>query len=665
MKDNEHSGNDVLAQVADTVRLLSADMVQRANSGHPGMPMGMADCAAVLYSRFLRHDPARPDWPGRDRFILSAGHGSALLYSLLYLCGYPLSREDLGNFRQWDSPTPGHPERWCLPGVETTTGPLGQGVGNAVGLALAQKLLAARLGGGDFNPVDFRVFAIASDGDMMEGITSEAASLAGHLQLGNLVVIYDDNHISIEGPTTLAFSEDAGARFAAYGWQVQHIDGHDHDAIVAALERALAERRRPSLICARTHIAYKSPGKQDSASAHGAPLGAEELQALKRSLGFPEEAEFHVPEQVQEFFSGLRPGWQEGRQKWEQDLAAWQERHPDRASLYRRLLGPELPAELLDALLPAAGTEAGATRALSGQVLQRAAELLPGLVGGSADLAPSNKTEIKGSSSVTAGDFSGRNLHFGVREHGMGAIMNGMALSGGLIPYGGTFLVFSDYLKPAIRLAALMELGVIYVFTHDSIFVGEDGPTHQPIEQLAGLRAIPGLVVYRPADAAETAAAWTVALQRRTGPTALILSRQKLPYLERPADFQPGLMLQGAYVLVRERAGQQALVIASGSEAHLAAAAASALGIRAVSMPSVELFLELDEAQRAAIVPPGWKTAVLEASRDPGWWRFCGSQGLVMGMERFGASAPAGVLAEKFGFTAEQVTRRLEGWLQA
>jgi transketolase len=648
---------------ANTIRMLAVDAVQKANSGHPGMPMGMADSAFVLFHRFLRHDPKKPDWPGRDRFVLSAGHGSMLLYALLHLYGYELSMDDLKNFRQWGSPTPGHPERNCAPGVETTTGPLGQGFGNSVGLALAGKLLGARLNTPDFHPVDWRVFTIASDGDLMEGVASEAASLAGHLKLSNLIVVYDDNKISIEGSTDLTFSEDVGKRFDAYGWHIQRIDGHDHKQLESALQRAVLETSRPSIICARTHIAYGSPKLQDSADSHGAPLGEDEVKATKEALNWPTEASFAVPDDVRALFAGRTEGLQEERQDWEENFKKWRKAHPDRAALFDRLHNKEIPGGLLDDLVKFAGSDKAATRALSGKVLQRAAEILPGLVGGSADLAPSNKTMVKDSPSISSEDFSARNLHFGVREHAMAAMLNGMALSGGLIPYGGTFLVFSDYMRPSIRLAAMMGLPVIYVFTHDSIFVGEDGPTHQPVEHLAALRAIPNLLVYRPADALETAVGWTLALQRQDGPTALILSRQKVPPVERPGDFKPEDALAGAYVLCKEKENRKKAVVATGSEVAPALAAASKLGIRAISMPSVELFLSLPSDQRQKILPDDFSVAVVEASRDAGWHRLVDKTGLIIGMERFGASAPGSELGKQFGFDDEAILKKLSEWV--
>jgi transketolase len=670
------NSREKLEQLAvNTIRMLSVDAVEKAQSGHPGMPMGMADCAFVLFHRFLRHDPTKPDWPGRDRFILSAGHGSMLLYSLLHLYGYELTLDDLKNFRQWGSHTPGHPERGCAPSVETTTGPLGQGFGNSVGLALAGKLLGARLNTPDFRPVDWRVFTLASDGDLMEGLSAEAASLAGHLKLSNLIVLYDDNRISIEGPTGLAFSEDVGRRFEAYGWQVQRIDGHDREQVESALKRAVVENDRPAIICARTHIAYGSPKKQDSAASHGAPLGKEEVEATKQALNWPQKPAFLVPEDVRELFSRRAEELLEQRRKWEEEFDQWGRANPDRKALFNRLYSREVPAGLLEELVKYAGSDkaaptgvgtakGAATRAHSGKVLQRAAEIIPGLVGGSADLAPSNKTRIEDSPSISPGDFSGRNLHFGVREHAMAAVLNGMALSGGLIPYGGTFLVFSDYMRPPIRLAAMMGLSVIYVFTHDSIFVGEDGPTHQPVEQLAALRTVPNLVVYRPADALETAAGWTLALKRKDGPTALVLTRQKVPPLERPAGFTPEDALLGAYVIFQEKEKHRMAVVATGSEVAPALQAAKELGIRAVSMPSVELFLSLPENARREILPDDFPVAVVEASRDAGWYRLAGKDGLVIGIDRFGASAPAEELGRRFGFSGQAILERLREWVE-
>jgi transketolase len=667
-------GADLARLAIHTIKTLSIDAVEQAKSGHPGMPMGAADYAFFLWARHLRFDPGRPDWPDRDRFVLSAGHGSMLLYSLLHLAGYDLPLDEIRRFRQWDSRTPGHPERGHAPGVETTTGPLGQGVGNAVGMAIAGRMLAARFNTAEHALVSHRVWAIASDGDMMEGVASEAASIAGHLGLGNLTVLYDDNHITIEGDTALAFSEDVGRRFEAYGWAVQRIDGHDHDQIERALDAAARETTRPGLIVARTHIAHGSPGKHDTAEAHGAPLGAEEAAATKRALGWPAEPAFHVPDEVRRLFAGRAAAGRREREAWDRTLAAWSAAHPDRRAAWDRYVGREVPADLLDRLLAAAGGagKAEATRSISGRVLQTAAELVPSLCGGSADLEPSTMTFLKGSEAVRRESFSGRNFHFGVREHGMGAILNGLALHGGPIPYGATFLIFSDYMRPPIRLAAMMGLQVIYVFTHDSIFLGEDGPTHQPVEQVGGLRMVPNLQVVRPADAAETAAGWTLALQRRGGPTALVLTRQAVAPLPRPAGFDTRSMLRGGYVLADPPAGAGAgadvVLIGSGSEVAPCLEAARLLAdrrvaARVVSMPSPDLFLEQPEDYRRAVLPAAGRRVVVEAARLHGWARVAGADALFLGVDRFGASAPARVLQEKFGFTGPAIAGRVLAWL--
>ena len=658
------SKNDpnLIQAAVNTIRFLAVDGVEKANSGHPGLPMGMADCAFVLFDKFLRHDPSQPDWPGRDRFILSAGHGSMLLYAMLHLTGYDLSLEELQNFRQWDSKTPGHPEYGLTPGVETTTGPLGQGFANGVGMALAGRMLSARFATADFDPADWRVFGLVSDGDLMEGVAAEAASLAGHLGLSNLVYLYDDNRISIEGSTQLTFTEDVAGRFAAYGWHVQQIDGHDRQAIDKALEVA-CQQDKPAIICARTHIAYGSPNKQDSESSHGAPLGGDEVHLTKKNLGWPEEPSFHVPDEVRRLFEAKQKEHRANREKWDTQFATFKQQHPDKAALWEKHTKPSIRDDLLEELIPSVTDQALATRALSGKVLNKAAELYPSLFGGSADLAPSNKTMLANQAAICADDFAGRNIHFGVREHAMGSVMNGMALSGAFIPYGGTFLVFADYMRPPMRLAALMGLGTIYVFTHDSIFVGEDGPTHQPIEQLGSLRCMPNLTVVRPADGLETAAAWTIALMRRNAPTALILTRQKLPQLERPAAFQPKDMLRGAYTLVENKPGVKAVVIATGSEVAHAAQAAQETGARCVSMLSAELFLDQPQEYRDQLLPPDFRTAVVEASHDHSWYRFVDKQGLVIGMERYGASAPGAELGRQFGFTQEGITEKIKAWL--
>ncbi len=663
---------DLETLAVNTIKMLAVDAVEQAKSGHPGMPMGAADYAFELWLRHLRFDPKAPDWPDRDRFVLSAGHGSMLLYALLHLSGYDLSLEDLKAFRQWDSRTPGHPEHGCAPGVETTTGPLGQGVGNAVGMAIAARLAAERFNTPAHRIVGHRVWAIVSDGDLMEGVGSEAASIAGHLRLGNLAYIYDDNRITIEGSTDLAFSEDVGRRFEAYGFFVQRIDGHDHTQIRTALAAAAAEETRPSLVIARTHIGQGSPNRHDSAKAHGEPLGPAEAAATKAALGWPAQPAFLVPDEVRSLFAVRAAEGRRAHDEWRGRFEAWSAADPERRAAWDRYHERAVPADLFQKLLAAVGGEEkpAATRVSSGLVLQKAAELVPSLCGGSADLEPSTKTAIKGSPSIAPGAFAGRNFHFGVREHGMGAVLNGLALAGGPIPYGATFLIFSDYMRPPIRLAAMTGLQVIYVFTHDSVFLGEDGPTHQPIEQVMSLRLVPNLVVIRPADARETAAAWTVALQRRGGPTALVLSRQDLPPLKRPDGFRPETMLRGGYILSEAGPGRRApvILIATGSEVAPAVEAQGILagqgvGSRVVSMPSLELFMQQPEADRRAVVPPDAPTVVIEAGRTHGWERVAGIDALMIGLDRFGASAPYKVLAEKFGFTGPQIADRVRRWL--
>jgi transketolase len=649
----------------NTIRFLAVDGVQKAKSGHPGMPMGMADAAYVLWTQFLRHNPTNPKWPNRDRFVLSAGHGSMLLYSLLYLTGYDLPLEELMRFRQWGSRTPGHPEYGLAPGVETTTGPLGQGFANGVGMAIAERFLAATFNRPGYNLVDHYVYAIVSDGDLMEGISHEAASLAGHLKLGKLIYLYDDNHISIDGPTEITFTEDRAARFAAYNWHVQQVDGHDRAAVAAAIRAAQAETERPSLICCRTHIGYGSPNRQDTAKAHGEPLGEEEVILTKRNLGWPEDKTFYVPEEALQIFRQAVPRGRQLEDEWHQTFQRYAKEYPDLAELWQRVWSRDVTLDwekVLPVFAPSAGGEA--TRVASGMVLNALAPVLPTLIGGSADLTPSNNTELKGIPWMEPGNYAGRNIHFGVREHAMGAILNGMALHGGVIPYGGTFLVFSDYMRPTIRLAAMMELPVIYVFTHDSIGLGEDGPTHQPVEHLPALRAIPNLVVIRPADANETAEAWRVALERREGPTALLLTRQKIPIFDRATLASASGLRRGAYVLADSAGQPDIILIASGSEVALALGAREALAqhgvqARVVSMPSWELFEAQPPEYRAQVLPPQvTRRLAVEAAIPLGWERYVGNNGAVIGMERFGASAPYQVLLEKFGFTVENVTQR-------
>ena len=648
----------------NTIRMLSADGVEKANSGHPGMPMGAAPMAYVLWTRFLRHNPLNPKWPARDRFILSAGHGSMLLYSLLHLTGYDLSLDDLREFRQWKSRTPGHPEYLLTPGVEITTGPLGQGFASGVGMAIAERFLAAHFNRPDYPIVNHFTYGIVSDGDLMEGVTHETASLAGHLRLGKLIYLYDDNHISIEGSTEITFTEGTEDRFRAYGWHVHIVeDGNNLDAIEDAITSAKDETESPSLIAVRTHIGYGSPNKVDHPSAHGEPLGKEEIRLTKENLHWPVEPSFLIPDDVADHFQTTVEKGKENEDLWKEMLRSYTEAFPDLAEELRRVMDREFP-EGWDRDVPyfPADPKGVATRVASGTVLNAIAKKIPNLMGGSADLAPSNKTEIKGEEDFQPDAYSGRNLRFGVREHGMGSILNGMALHGGVIPYGGTFLIFSDYMRPAIRLAALMGLKVIYIFTHDSIGLGEDGPTHQPIEQLAALRAIPGLTVIRPCDGNETSEAWKAALMSDSGPVALALTRQGLPVLDRTVYPSAENLTRGAYILRDAKETRPDLIlIATGSEVHIALEAAksideSGVNVRVVNMPSWELFNRQDEAYRHQVLPPEIKARVaIEAGISQGWHRNVGDEGRIIALDRFGASAPSKILYEKFGFTPENV----------
>lgn len=637
------------------------DAVQQANIGHPGMPMGAAPMAYALWSKVLRHNPSDPHWANRDRFVLSAGHGSMLLYALLYLTGYDLTLDDIKAFRQWGSRTPGHPEWGHTPGVETTTGPLGQGFANGVGMALVAKHLAARFNRPGFPIVDHKVYAIVSDGDLMEGISHEAASLAGHLQLDNLIYLYDDNEITIDGPTELSFSEDVLKRFNAYGWHAQRVeDGNDLDAVSAALARAQGADR-PTLISIRTVIGYGSPNKQGTADAHGSPLGPDEVALAKRALGWPSQEPFFVPDEALTHARQARTVGVKRQADWEALLARYAEAHPKLAAEWA--VRSEPPALDWAAVLPryVPDDKPLATRQASGQALAALAPHLPQLIGGSADLTGSNNTAIKGEPAYSAKRPEARYLHFGVREHAMGGILNGMALYGRVIPYGGTFLVFADYMRPAIRLAALMGLKVIYVFTHDSVGVGEDGPTHQPIEHLMSLRAIPNLTVLRPADAAETAAAWQVALTH-DGPSALCLTRQALPHLQRDGVEALEGAARGAYVLAGADETPDVVLIATGSEVQWAVAARTALAdervvARVISMPSWELFSAQPQAYRNAVLPPEVPRVAIEAGVTLGWERFVGERGTAIGIERFGASAPGALVMDKLGINAEAVVR--------
>jgi transketolase len=659
---------ELVEKAVNTIRMLAADAVQQANSGHPGMPMGAADMAFVLWTRHLRFDPKDPRWLGRDRFVLSAGHGSMLLYSLLHLAGFDCSLDDLRKFRQLGSRTPGHPEFGHLPGVEVTSGPLGQGFANGVGMALGHAMLAGKLGPGSPFADPF-VYAIVSDGDLMEGVAAEAASFAGHNRLGRLVYLYDDNEITIDGKTSIAFTgEDVTRRFEGYGWHVQSVDGRDHDGLDRAIQAAKAETGRPSLVRVRTTIGYGSPAKAGKSSVHGAPLGEDELRATKKNLGWPEEPRFLVPEDVRGFWRDVLAEKAAQVRSARSREASWRAAHPDQAAVLDVHAERWVPEKILERLLeelPAAE----ATRKLSNGVLQRLAPLVPSIVGGSADLAESNLTDMKGAGSFSPDTPAGRNVHYGIREHGMGAIQNGLAYDGLFLPFTGTFLQFADYMRPAVRIAALAKLQTIYVWTHDSIFLGEDGPTHQPVEHLSALRAIPNLHVFRPGDPAEVAAAWAHALQRRDGPTALILTRQKLAPVRRAAGVGPEQALRGGYV-VEAPAGARFTLVATGSEVPLAQAALELLakkGIagRLVSMPCLEAFDAQPAAWREAVLPRDLPVAVVEAARGIEWWRLCGKDGLVLGIDRFGASAPEKALAEEYGFTPARVAERLERWLGA
>jgi transketolase len=650
---------DLQTRSINALRFLSADGVQKANSGHPGLPMGAAAMAYTIWTRHLRHNPRNPKWAGRDRFILSGGHGSMLLYSLLHLTGYELPLEELKNFRQWGSLTPGHPEYGLTPGVEMTTGPLGQGFATGVGMAIAASHLAATFNQRGHEIIDPFIYAIVTDGDLMEGVTSEAASLAAHLSLGRLIYLYDDNHISIDGSTDLAFTEDRAVRFRSYGWQVLRVeDGNDVEAMDKMIQEAKTDPR-PTIIMCRTTIGFGAPNRQGTSKAHGEPLGEEELNAAKDNLGWPKEPSFHIPDDVLTFYRKAVDKGRELEYDWKMRFDAYKRIHPALGAELQRRLDGHLPDKWVSTLpsfpLDAKGM---GTRVASGKTINAIAATLPELIGGSADLAPSNNTKIDGVPAFQKDSYQGRNFHFGVREHAMGAALNGMAVFGGVIPYGATFLVFADYMRPTIRLAALSHIPSIFIFTHDSIGLGEDGPTHQPIEHLASLRVIPNLVIIRPADANETAQAWKVAIERRNGPTVLALSRQNLPTMGISKQVE-----KGAYVL-KDFGQPEIILMASGSEVAPVLEAARKLagegkGVRVVSFPSWELFEEQDEAYRESVLPKNLKKRLaVEAGSGFGWERYAGS---VISMEHFGASAPAKTLFEKFGFTVEDIISKAKG----
>ena len=655
-----------IQSAATAVRVLTMDAVQKAKSGHPGLPMGCAELGVLLYGEILKQNPRDPQWIDRDRFVLSAGHGSMLLYSLLHLAGYPLSLEDIKNFRQLGSKTPGHPEYGQTEGVETTTGPLGQGVANAVGMAIAERMLAAAFNT-DKKVIDHYTYVLTGDGDMMEGVSAEASSLAGHLGLGKLIVFYDSNHITIEGSTDLAFSEDVRQRYQGYGWQTLEGDAYDIGGILKLVDAAKRESDRPTLILLHSTIAKGSPNMAGYHHTHGAPLGAEEVAATKKALGVPDEP-FHIPEAALSYFGSKQEGWQQTYRSWRELFEVWSTENPEKREAWDRLFAP---LDLSKAPFPSFKEgETMATRKASGAVLNAIASSVPQLVGGSADLAPSNNTLLKDFGSFQADAPEGRNMHFGIREHGMGGIVNGMALHGGLRPYCATFLVFSDYMRPSIRLAALMRLPVIYVFTHDSVFVGEDGPTHEPVEHLAALRAIPNLLVLRPADAQETAQAWRTALERTDGPTALALTRQNLAVFGKADRRWSDHFTYGAYVASEAASGAEPelVIVATGSEVNLALETKAALGsagqkVRVVSMTSRELFLKAPEEYRKSLIPDSSLRVLLESGISQGWAAVVGKDALLVTIDRFGESAPAARIAEHFGFTATAVAQRINALL--
>ncbi|MGV8877748.1 MAG: transketolase [Sphingobacteriaceae bacterium] len=657
-------------QGINTVRILAADAVQKANSGHPGTPMGLAPIGHVLWKESMNYNPHNPEWANRDRFILSCGHACMLQYSFLYLTGYSITLDDIKNFRQLHSKTAGHPEYGLLPGIEVTTGPLGQGFANGVGFAIAQKYLAARYNQPAFDLFDYHIYSICSDGDMMEGITSEAASIAGHLQLGNMIYLYDDNHITIEGNTDVAFDEDVAQRFESYGWHVQVLaDGNDLAALSAAIKNAQKETARPSLIKVRTHIGYGSPNKENSAAAHGSPLGEPEVKLVKEHFGFNPNQYFVVPDEVANYYREAGEKGIAKEKEWSVLYKSYQEKYPELAKEYELLSAGKLPADWKNKLPVFKGGEEMATRKASGKVLNAVADYLPGLIGGSADLAPSTNTLLDKYKSFSAENRKGRNFHFGIREHAMGAILNGLALTKYFIPYGATFLIFSDYMRAPIRLAAIMKIRAVYVFTHDSIGLGEDGTTHQPVEQLIGLRSVPNLTVIRPADANETVQAWKVAIEQHTGPVAIVLTRQEIPVIDQ-SKYEKAIGLEkGAYILSESATKPTLILIGTGSEVQLLLAAQQKLAeqdiaARVVSMPSWELFEKQDKAYKEKVFPASIrKRLAVEAGSPIGWHRYVTDEGDVIGITQFGESAPGEEVMKEYGFTVENVVEKAKALL--
>ena len=659
----------------NTVRILSADAVQKANSGHPGTPMAIAPMGHVLWSKIMHYNPQHPDWPNRDRFVLSAGHACMFQYSYLYLTGYDLSLDDIKAFRQLHSKTPGHPEYGLTPGIEVTTGPLGQGFANGIGMAIAERHLAARYNKPDFELFNYTIYAICSDGDMMEGVSSEAASLAGHLGLGNIIYLYDDNHISIEGNTNITFQEDVAQRFEAYGWHVQVLaDGNDIGAIQEAIQNAQRETSRPSLIKIRTHIAYGSPNKVDTAGAHGSPLGVDEVKAVKKFFGFDPDQSFVVPGSVLEYYRTIGAAGMEKEAAWNKLFEAYRQKYPELATEYELTLSGKLPGGW-EKKLPSFRLEDGkegklSTRVASGKTLNAIAASLPGLIGGAADLAPSTETNLKDYGSFSSTDPGGRNFHFGIREHAMGSALNGMAVTKGIIPFGATFLLFSEYMRPPIRLAAIMKIRPIFVYTHDSIGLGEDGTTHQPVEQLASLRSIPNMTLIRPADANETVLAWKTALLHQGGPVVLVFTRQNIPIIETGKYKGEGDLSRGAYILSEPDRAPELILIGTGSEVDLVLQAQQKLkenGIaaRVVSMPSWELFEKQDENYKQRVLPKGIKKRLaVEAASPMGWHKYITDEGAMIGMVRFGESAPAEDLYKEFGFTVDNVVAKAKELLR-